>query len=78
MNTITFDQALDTVMQLPFKQREMLVDIIRHRDTESRRNEIAKDASEAIADFHRGKFKPQPVHDIITELRLSLNEVTET
>ena len=31
MSTITFDQAIDTVMQLPFKQREMLIDVIQNR-----------------------------------------------
>ncbi|OAD22754.1 hypothetical protein THIOM_001433 [Candidatus Thiomargarita nelsonii] len=73
---ISFDQALDTVMQLPFEQREQLIDIIRHRDNESRRREIAKEAREARADFQAGKFKPQPVQEIITELHQSLNEVT--
>jgi hypothetical protein len=53
---INFEQALDTVI---------------HRDNDLRRHEIAKDAREAIADFHAGKLKPQSAKDIITKLRQS-------
>jgi hypothetical protein len=77
MDTITLDQAIDTVMQLPVEQQEMLVDIIRNRHIEMRRREIARDAREAIAAFHAGKLKPQPVQEIIMELRQSLNETAE-
>ena len=73
---MTFDQTLDSVMQLPFEQREKLIGIIQHRNNENRRHEIAKEAREALADFKVGKFKSQSVQDIITELRHSLNEGT--
>jgi hypothetical protein len=42
-------------MQLSFEQQEILLDIIHRRHIESRRKEIAQDASEAIAAFHEGK-----------------------
>ena len=74
MNTVTLDQAIDTVMQLSFEQQEMLLDIIRHRHIENRRREIAKDARESIAAFHSGALKPQPVEEIIAELHQSLDE----
>ncbi len=77
MNTITLDQVLDTVMQLPFEQQEMLIDIIRSRHIESRRQEIAKDAQKSISAFHTGQLKAQPAAEIITELRQSLNEASE-
>jgi hypothetical protein len=77
MNITTLDQAIDTVMQLPLEQQEMLIDIVRSRHIENRRREIAKDAQESIAAFHAGKLKPQPVNEIITELRQSLNEAIE-
>ena len=66
---VTLEQALDIVMQLPLAQREMLIDIIHKRHIESRREEIAHDAREAMAAFHAGKLKPQPVEEIILELR---------
>ncbi|MBD2775267.1 hypothetical protein [Iningainema tapete] len=68
---VTLDQALETVMQLPLEQQQILVDIIHKRHIESRREEIALDAREAIAAFHAGKLKPQPVEEIISELRRS-------
>lgn len=64
----TLDQVLDTVMQLPLEQQEMLIQILYRRHIESRRAKIAEDAQEAIAAFHAGKLKPQPAEEIFTEL----------
>jgi len=66
---VTLEQALDIVMQLPLEQREMLIDLIHKRHIESRREEIARDARVAIASFHAGQLKAQPVEEIILELR---------
>ena len=77
MDTITLDQAIDTVMQLSFEEQEMLLDIIRNRHLESRRQEIARDAQASIAAFLAGELKLQPLNEIITELRQALNEVTD-
>ena len=67
----TLDQALDTVMQLKPKQREMLIHIVRRHEISARREEIARDANKSIAAFHAGELKAQPVEDIIAELRQS-------
>ncbi|MBM4167250.1 MAG: hypothetical protein FJ218_10095 [Ignavibacteria bacterium] len=40
MNTITFDNALDVVEQLPYEQKEELVDIMKKRLIDERRVEI--------------------------------------
>ncbi len=74
---VTLDYAIDTVMQLKPQQREMLIDIIRKREIERCREEIARDAKTSIAAFHAGELKPQPVEDIILELRSSLAESDE-
>lgn len=60
-------------MQLKPQQREMRLDIIRKREIEQRREEIARDAKKSIAAFHAGELKPQPVQDIILELRSLLD-----
>ena len=78
MNIMTLDQALDTAMQLSLEQREELINIIQHRDIENHRREMAKEAKEAIADFQAGKLKPQSSKEIISKLRQSLNEGSET
>lgn len=44
METMTLDRALDAAMGLSFDQREMLLEIIRSRQIEARRDEIARDA----------------------------------
>ncbi len=75
MNTL--DQVLETALQLPYEQQEMLIKILQSRHQESRRAEIAADAKQTLADFHAGKFRSQPVEDIITELRQSLQEPEE-
>jgi len=76
MNIMTLDQALNTVMQLSLEQREVLTDIVQHRNIDYRRREMAIDAKEAIADFHTGKLKPQSSREIISKLRQSLEGET--
>ena len=69
---ITLEEAILTVNQLPVEQREMLLEIVKNQMIETRREEIAQDAKEAIAAFHRGELKPQPVEEIIAELQATL------
>ena len=73
----TLNQVLEAAMQLPSEQQEMLIEILRHRHIEQRRDEIARDAKESLQQFREGKLKPQPVEEIITELRQSLNDEGE-
>ena len=77
MTTITLDQVIYSVMQLPIEQQEMLIDIVRNRHIESRRQEIAVDAQVSIAAFRLGQLKPQPLNEIIAELRQTLDEPLE-
>ena len=74
MSTITLDQALDTIMQLPLEQQDMLIEIWYKRRIETRRQEIAKDAQDSLAAFRAGQYKSQPITKIIAELRHSLDE----
>jgi len=71
---ITLEQALITVNQLPVEQREMLIEIIKNQMIESYREEIAQNAKEAREAFQRGELKPQPLEDIINELKAKLTE----
>ena len=73
----TLNQVLETAMQLPLDQQEMLIEILRHRHIEQRREEIARDAKESLQLFREGKLKPQPVEEIIAELRQSLDSDDE-
>ncbi|MBA3922591.1 MAG: hypothetical protein H0X31_13195 [Nostocaceae cyanobacterium] len=69
---ITLNQVLETALQLPYEQQEMLIKLLQSRHHEIRRVEIAEDAQQSLADFHAGKFRHQPIEDVITALRQSL------
>jgi hypothetical protein len=71
---VTLEDAILTVNQLSIEQREMLLEIVKNQMIEARREEIAQDAKEAIAAFHRGELKPQPIEVIISELQATLAE----
>jgi len=72
LNTVTLDQAIDTAFQLPPEQREMLIEILRNRQIETRRHEIAANARESIAAFRAGILKPGAAEDIIENLHQAL------
>jgi hypothetical protein len=74
LNTVTLDQAIDTALQLPAEQQEMLVDILRSRQIEARRQEIAADALASIAAFRAGKLKAYSAEELIAELHQSLED----
>ncbi|NCR42769.1 MAG: hypothetical protein GPJ21_25105 [Microcystis aeruginosa W13-11] len=63
-----------TVNELPIEQREMLIEIVKNQMIESHRDEIAQNAKEAREAFQRGELKPQPLEDIINELKPLLTE----
>ncbi len=72
MNTL--NEVLETALQLPYEQQEMLIKILQNRHYESCRAEMAEDAKKNLADFHAGKFNHQSAQDIVRELRQSLQE----
>ena len=64
----TFDQVLDEVMKLDFESREMLIEIIRNRQIENRRDEIARNIRKNRSDFVKGKLKPMTADELIKKL----------
>ncbi|WP_292710639.1 MULTISPECIES: hypothetical protein [unclassified Nostoc] len=67
------DRVLDAAMELTLEQQEMLVQILKNRIIESRRDEIASDAAASIAEFQAGKLKVQTAAEAIQELQEYLN-----
>ncbi len=68
----TLDQALDAAMQLPYEQKQMLIDILWKRQIEARREEIAANAREAIRAFHDGELKTETVEELLARLHHSI------
>lgn len=71
---VTLDQAIDTVLELPPQQQEMLLEIIYRRQVEERRQEIAQDAQRSLAAYRLGKLKSQPIEDILAELHAAVDD----
>ena len=74
MSTATLDQALDAVMHLSTEQRKMLVDILRRREAEANRQEIADEASRSLAIFRAGEYRALTANEAIEELRSLLEQ----
>lgn len=72
MSAVTLDQTLEMAMQLPADQQEMLVEILKRRQSERTRREIAADARTSIAEFRSGYLAPQSAEEVIAELGRSL------
>ncbi len=63
------DQVLEEVMELSLEQQEILVQVIKNRIKESRREQIALDVKISLAEFESGKLKIQTASEAIQELR---------
>jgi len=66
--SITFQEALDIIESLPEYQQEDVVDIIRHRLIEHRRELLAKSVKEAREEYIKGEVKRGTVDDLMREL----------
>jgi hypothetical protein len=65
----TLNEVLDAVMRLPAEQQKMLVQIVRQRTIENRREEIAQAAEVSITEFRSGKLKTQTAAEVMSNLR---------
>jgi hypothetical protein len=68
MGNITFQKALEIVESLPEEQRESLMDIVKRRLIEERRDRLAQSIKEAREEYKRGKIRKGTVDDLMHEL----------
>ena len=66
--TLTFQKALDVVESLPEYQQENLVETIRQRLIEHRREVLAQNIKEAKEEYSRREVKKGTVDDLMREL----------
>ncbi len=66
--TIQFGQILEMIDHLPMDEQDDLIHIIRHRQMEKRREEIARNIDQARQDYQQGNVFRGNVDDIIAEL----------
>jgi len=66
--TVTFQQALEAIEALPGYQQDDLMEIIRRRRIEQRRDSIANRISEAKQAYARGEVSRGTVRDFMREI----------
>ncbi|AFZ28789.1 hypothetical protein Glo7428_0179 [Gloeocapsa sp. PCC 7428] len=64
-----FKQVLESVELLSMDEQEVLVEIIRHRLVERRRDEIAANIAQAQEEYRTGNVFRRTVDQILDELR---------
>lgn len=67
-NTGTFQEALEAVESLPDYQQENLIDIIRKRSLDRRREALLMEIKQAEAEFERGEYTSGSVEDLMREI----------
>ncbi len=67
MKTITFNDALEIVESLPEGQRESLIEIVKNRLIEERRDRLAQNIKEAREEYARSDIRKGTVDDLMRE-----------
>jgi hypothetical protein len=65
---VSFQEVLDIVESLPEYQQEDIIDIIRRRLIEQRREKLVDSIREAREEYARGEAKKGTVEDLLKEL----------
>lgn len=68
MKRVNFQEALEIIESFPEEQRESLIEIVKCRLVEERRNQLAQGIKEAREEFRRGEVKRGTVDDLMREL----------
>jgi len=64
----SFQEALEIVESLPPDQQESLVEIVRHRQIERRREALAASIQQARQEYGRGEVRRGTVADLMADL----------
>jgi len=68
MKGVNFQEALEIIESFPEDQQESLIDIVKHRLLEERRNQLARSIEEAREELRKGEVKKGTVDDLMSEL----------
>lgn len=68
MKYTTFNEILDIVDALPEEQKSSLIEIIKNRLIEERRENLAQSIKEAKEELARGEIKKGSVEDLMQEV----------
>jgi len=65
---VTFHEALDIIESLPEYQQEDIIEIVKKRLVEHRRELLASSIGEARREYERGEIKKGSVDDLMREI----------
>ena len=68
MKTGTFDEALEIIESFPEEQKESIIEIVKQRLTEERRERLAQTVKEAREEYARGEVRRGTVNDLMLEI----------
>ena len=68
MGNRTFQKALEILESLSEEQRESLMDIVKHRLIEERRDRLAQSIKEARGEYRRSEIRKGSVDDLMRDL----------
>ena len=68
MKTATFDEALDIIESLPEDQKESIIEIVKHRLIEDRRDLLVQNIKEAREEYSRGEVRRGTAGDLFREI----------
>ena len=68
MKTGTFDEALEIIESFPEEQKESIIEIVKRRLTEERRERLAQTVKEAREEYARGEVRRGTVDDRMLEI----------
>jgi ribosome recycling factor len=68
MKTGTFNEALEIIESFPDEQKESIIEIVKRRLTEERRERLAQTVKEAREEYARGEVRQGTVDDLMLEI----------
>ena len=67
---LTFDEVLEAVDNLPFEEKEILVEILKNRQIQYRRKELLNDVKVGRKEYTNGKVKKGNSSELMKELSM--------
>jgi hypothetical protein len=67
-SAVTFQQALEVVEGLPEEQQQDLVEIVRNRQRDRRREALGESIEQARGELARGEVRRGTVEDLMAEI----------
>ena len=68
MREVTFQDALEIIESLPEDQRESLMELVKNRLIEEKRDRLAQSINEAREEYKRGEFRKGSIENLMRDI----------